>query len=346
MKKLSRLCSSPLQLEEVRMLRFTDINQFRNVVRAVLSRHDYKGQNEFDEPIYSHDSPYPTIKFRGTVKLHGTNAGIVKYKDGYKFQSRENTLSLSNDNYDFVRSMMGIDYQSLFDCIQFNDHVAIYGEWCGGNVQGSTVGIGGLPKMFVIFAVRIDDVYQDMSKYIHLKIEGKNVYNILQFENYEMEIDFNFPEKSIDKLIEITNNIEKCCPVAKYFGKEGVGEGAVWEYIDKNVRYIFKVKGEKHQSSRIKKLVSVNVEEIENIRKFAEYAVTESRLNQGIEKLKLMNLPVDMTSTGEFIKWIVNDIIKEESDTIVSNQIDVKKARSEISKKSADWFKKLIIQKV
>lgn len=53
------------------MKKFTDIGQFRNVVRAVKSRHDYKGRDENDDPIYGHTTPYPTLKFRGTPKLHG-----------------------------------------------------------------------------------------------------------------------------------------------------------------------------------------------------------------------------------------------------------------------------------
>lgn len=64
------------------MLKYPSIDQFRNVVRIVKTNHDYQGKDEVTgEVIYSHDSPYPTMSFKGTVKLHGTNAGIVKYKD-------------------------------------------------------------------------------------------------------------------------------------------------------------------------------------------------------------------------------------------------------------------------
>ena len=39
---------------------------------------------------------------------------------------------------------------SEIDGIKFNDYCAIYGEWCGGNIQKG-VAINGLNKMFVIF---------------------------------------------------------------------------------------------------------------------------------------------------------------------------------------------------
>jgi hypothetical protein len=50
---------------------FTDIGQYRQVVREVRSHHDFAGKDANGDAIYSHTSPYPTLKFRGTVKLHG-----------------------------------------------------------------------------------------------------------------------------------------------------------------------------------------------------------------------------------------------------------------------------------
>jgi len=316
------------------MKKFTDINQFRNVIREVKSHHDYFGNDENGDAIYRHTTPYPKYKFRGTVKLHGTSAAIVLNKNGeYSFQSRERILSLDEDNYQFMNTMIGKNHKSLFENIEFDNYCAIYGEWCGGSIQGK-IALNQLEKMFVIFAVRIDDVWQDMENYKHLHINEEGIYNILQFPQYEIEIDFNQPELVQNKLIELTEEVEKECPVGKYFGVSGVGEGIVWESVNTEHRYIFKVKGEKHQSSKIKKLVSVDVEEIENMNKFVDYVLTESRLNQGIDKLKEMNKPIDMKSTGDYLRWIYNDVIKEESDVIEENQINVKKLGSALSAKA------------
>ncbi len=46
------------------MKKFPSIEQFRHAVRAVRDRASFNG------------TPVPTLRFRGTVKLHGTNAGI------------------------------------------------------------------------------------------------------------------------------------------------------------------------------------------------------------------------------------------------------------------------------
>jgi len=76
------------------MKKYNSIEQFRNVIRKVKENHDYQGKDESGNAIYSHTSDYPTIKFRGTVKIHGTNAAVVKYKsdERIEFQSRESSI--------------------------------------------------------------------------------------------------------------------------------------------------------------------------------------------------------------------------------------------------------------
>jgi hypothetical protein len=321
------------------MKAFTEIGQFRNVVREVRSHWDYQGRDANGDAIYQHSTPYPTLTFRGTVKLHGTNSAIVLYKedDHVEFQSRENVLILEGDepldNAGFMRTMLTKDYRKLFAGIEFNDYCAIYGEWCGQGIQKS-VGITQLPKMFVIFGIKIDEVYQDMKNFTHLKIEDEQIYNIMQFPNFSISIDFNSPELMQNKLIELTESVEKECPVAKYFGIEGIGEGIVWEYVNGEERYIFKVKGEKHQNSKVKTLTTVDVEAVENINSFIEYAVTENRLLQGVDKMKELGLPIEPKTTGDYLRWVYNDVVKEETDTMIANGIDQKKIGSAISAKA------------
>jgi len=317
---------------------FTDIGQFRTLIHNVKSNFDYQGQDESDEPIYRHEQPYPTLPFRGTVKLHGSNAGIVLYKDNHiEYQSRERVLSITQDNAGFMLHMLNVDVKSLFDNIPFNDNIAIFGEWCGSSIQKG-VAITNLPKMWVIFAVKVDNVYQDMSNFKHLKMEDNRIFNILQFPTFNIDIDFEHPEIAQNKLVELTIDVETQCPVGKYFGVDGVGEGIVWEHINGSKRYIFKVKGEKHQSSKIKKLVSVDVEELNTINEFVDYALTESRLKQGVDKLRENGVEIDVKSTGAYLKWIANDVMKEEMDTIVKNQINVKKVGGVISQKARHFW--------
>ena len=102
--------------------------------------------------------------------------------------------------------------------------------------------------------------------------------------------------------------------------------------------YKFKVKGTKHSVSKVKTLASVDTEMVENINELIENTVTENRLLQGISWLKENSKSIDQKSTGDFLRWVVNDIIKEETDTIVKNCIDPKKFNSIASNKARMWY--------
>lgn len=315
------------------MKKYQSIEQFRNVVKKVRTNHDYKGLDENGKSIYIHDTPYPTLKFEGTIKLHGTNAGIVMYKDGgIKYQSRERELSFESDNSGFFTYMSGIDTSSLFDGIGFEDYIAIYGEWCGSNIQKG-VALNNLEKCFVIFDVVVDGVYLNS---FGRDIKEKNIYCIDNFKSFEIDIDFNNPELSQNKLIEWTLQVEEECPFAKQFGFSGIGEGIVFSCVDDRCLK-FKSKGEKHSSSKVKVLNSVDTERLKDYHDFVDYACTENRLKQGLENVK----EIDVKYTSDFIKWVSNDILKEEKDTLIANGIEWKKVAGLIAKKSSEYFRSL-----
>lgn len=317
------------------MKKYPSIEQFRNVIREVRNNHDYQGKDEEGKAIYQHKENYPILKFQGTVKLHGTNSGVAKYSDGHiEFQSRERVLSLENDNAGFMATMMPKDLDFLFSGLNFKDYAIIYGEWCGGNIQKG-VAINGLDKMFVIFGIKVDDEWIELPKYLYANEIG--IYNILQFQTYEIEIDFNNPELSQNKIIEMTLSVEESCPVGKFFGKEGVGEGIVFTCVT-NQDLKFKSKGEKHSASKVKTLNAIDTESMESINEFIELAVTENRLQQGISCFKENNIEVDSKSTGLFLGWIVKDVLKEEKDTLEKSGLDEKKVKNAIVTKARAWF--------
>lgn len=319
------------------MKKYPSIEQLRNVVKKVRERHDYVGRNEEGKPIFQHTSNYPMLKFKGTVKLHGTNAGIVKYSDGsIQFQSRERVLSIGEDNAGFMFSMSENNLDFLFKDFEYSgyDYIAIYGEWCGGSIQKG-VAINGLPKMFVIFGVMVNDVWIDLPPSLHKNEIG--IYNILQFPTYEVDIDFNSPELIQNSIIEMTIGVEEKCPVGLNFGIEGVGEGIVFTCIE-DQELKFKSKGEKHSSSKVKTLNAVDVEEVNNISEFVELAVSENRLNQGLSFFKENNIEVDSKNTGEFLRWIVTDVLKEEKDTLEVSGLNEKKVKAAIVTKARMWF--------
>lgn len=322
------------------MKKFPSIEQYRNVVKEIRSRHDYTGNDEQGSPVYLHTTPYPTLRFIGTVKCHGTNGGIVVTKEGVTYQSRNRELTIQYDNVGFALAMSAVPIQHLIENAEYREYVAIYGEWIGQGIQ-SGVSVSNIsPRKWVVFAYNIDGVWQrDLGESCGNweVLKEHNIHHINHFPTYEIDIDFNHPELSQNKLIEMTQAVENECPVGAAFGISGTGEGIVFR-CDTVPSICFKSKGEKHSVTKVKKLNSVNVEEIYSIQEFVEYAVTENRLQQGITYLQEQLLDIDIKNTGVFLKWVANDTFREEQDVIVQRQLPANKLGSYISKKAREWY--------
>ncbi len=344
------------------MHKFPSINQFRQVIKAVQNKTYWSGIDENGDPVFDRTKELPKITYTGTVKLHGTNAGICydTTTEDLAYYSRERVLSLTQDNAAFMLTMSAhSEYlRGIFRALK--EHVSgvpswtdasqiiIYGEWCGSGIQKG-VAISGVPKMFVIFGVRY--VINEETKYwandmlSHSGIFDdlqEPFFHIDQFPKYTVEVDFNKPEYAQNEFVKLTEEVENECPVGKAFGITGIGEGIVWksEYFGyTGSDFWFKTKGEKHSTSKVKTINPIDVEAIENINKFVDYAVTEARLEWALNNLTVEKLlPVEMSSMGDFIRIVYNDVMKEEMDVIVESQIDPKKLGSPLANVSRKWF--------
>ncbi len=120
----------------------------------------------------------------------------------------------------------------------------------------------------------------------------------LIFPTFSMTIDFDRPELSHNKLVELTLQVEKECPVAKYFNISGIGEGIVWKCSLLDSSLWFKVKGELHSVTKVSSIAAIDIEKIENIKEFVELTVTDNRLNQGIEYMEEMHHEITMKNIG------------------------------------------------
>ena len=81
-----------------------------------------------------------------------------------------------------------------------------------------------------------------------------------------------------------------------------------------------------------------------SIDEFVEKTVTENRLQQGIDKLREKGLEVDSKNTGEYIKWIMGDVFKEELDTLVGSDLTTKDVSSKMAVKARNFFLQYIEQ--
>lgn len=312
--------------------RYPSIEQFRNIVNYVR-----KNTTPGDS--------VPKITFTGHVKVHGMNAAIGYDGENIWAQSREQMLTEENNLsgfYQFVQSNKDYIKGILDSAAIRHKSIMVYGEWFGNGIQKG-VGVSELPKSFVVFDVcGIGDDYDDLS-YQFIEFfdnPSKNIFNKHMFGEHIVEIDFSNPELSVNEIVERTNSVEARCPVAWHFGVDGIGEGLVYSGFHNGTKLRFKSKGTKHSVSKVKTLSSVDIEVVENVSKFIDYAVTENRLNQGISYLRENNFDISVKNMSEFIKWVSNDIIKEESDVLTSNNLDYKKVGGKVALKAKEFFLK------
>ena len=312
------------------IVKFESVGQFRNFIKTM----QYLGLRKSN--------------LIGTVKIHGTNSSVgLDLKDNSLFcQSRNRVLSLDDDNYDFVKYVEDnkSEFLKIFNEIKNKintenyDSIIIYGEWAGKGIQNK-VAVSELGRFFAPFSIR--GINKDTIDILDVKLEineSIRFYPIETFGVYNVVLDLDNTHLAQQEIKNITIAIENECPVGKYFGISGIGEGVV--FTDETRIYSFKSKGEKHSVSKVKTIANVDVEKIKKIQDFIDYAVTENRLNQGIEYLKEMNKELDISSIGDFLRWLANDILKEEQDVIIENGLDndLKSIMKSTSNKGRKWF--------
>lgn len=312
------------------VIKFGSIGQFRNFIKTM----QYLGWRK--------------INLIGTVKIHGTNSSVgLDLKDNSLFyQSRNRVLSLDDDNYDFAKYIEDnkSEFLKIFDEIKNKintekyDSIIIYGELAGKGIQNK-VAVSQIDRFFAPFS--IVGVNKDTVDELDVKLsinESIRFYPIETFGVYNVQLDLDNVHLAQQEIKDLTISVENECPVGKYFGVSGTGEGIV--FTDETKQYSFKSKGEKHSVSKVKVIADVDIEKINKIKDFVDYSVTENRLNQGIEYLKEMNKELDISNMGDFLRWLANDVLKEEQDVITENGLDndLKAIMKSVSSKGRKWF--------
>lgn len=312
------------------VIKFGSIGQFRNFIKTM----QYLGWRK--------------INLIGTVKIHGTNSSVgLDLKDNSLFyQSRNRVLSLDDDNYDFAKYIEDnkSEFLKIFDEIKNKintekyDSIIIYGELAGKGIQNK-VAVSQIDRFFAPFS--IVGVNKDTVDELDVKLsinESIRFYPVETFGVYNVQLDLDNVHLAQQEIKDLTISVENECPVGKYFGVSGTGEGIV--FTDETKQYSFKSKGEKHSVSKVKVIADVDIEKINKIKDFVDYSVTENRLNQGIEYLKEMNKELDISNIGDFLRWLTNDVLKEEQDVITENGLDndLKAIMKSVSSKGRKWF--------
>ena len=120
------------------------------------------------------------------------------------------------------------------------------------------------------------------------------------------------------------------------------GEGIVWKNLENGERLIFKTKDERHAkgSGKIKTFKPVD-EEFENKKRtfVNEIACISWRLEQMYKETQDETIgDITIKQTGDFLRKVINDVIKEESDLMVEQGLEPKSINGMVSKVARSYF--------
>lgn len=334
-------------------INFPSINQLYDAILNVKDRAGYQGKDEAGNAVYSSVSEKPTLRYIGYPKLHGTCSAIVFQGEdpntlAFHFQSRDRILTVEKDNYHFAATMLKHIhcFKDLLRAVTVGHpnrpkSVAIFGEWVGDRVSGSVCAIDLVSRRFVVFAVRIDEEWQDIRGFNFSELKAP-IYNVSDYGYYEVDIDFNNPEASRELLEAKTLEVEKLCPVAQAMGVEGPGEGVVWHcknYGWDESRFWFKVKGAKHKETSTKQLTEVELETMKSADEFIAATLTNERLEHALQWLRNeAKLPMQQTSLGPFVQRAIGDMLKEEGARLEASGLTKRDVSKPAGKVASAWF--------
>lgn len=356
--------------------KFPSIEAFRNVCFKI--RRSVQGDDGTGNPI-NPDLPLPVLTYRGTTKLHGTNASVVfnALTSELSYQSRDRLLTLDDDLFGFMAHMTQREprihelmHQYMEIAVMAFDRapsrVVVFGEWAGGSIQKRDIAIRNVEKFWAVVGVRVyfgdpgdsespeESFWLDYNDLRYVHDMEHRIFHISKFGTWSVDVDFNRANEAEKLIDEATQRIDTCCPAGAYFGVEGHGEGLVWECTtpgytpnDWSAKYpgsssfdlSFKSKGEKHETSKKKEMDNIDPEHEKKVQLFVIYAVSENRMQQGLDKLtRDINQPLTLKLLGPFIKWVYDDVIKEELDVALINNITAKELGRPVAEMAKAWF--------
>ena len=257
------------------------------------------------------------------IVVHNTSAHI-----SWKHDQDKVILFSGGEKYDKFEKLFNTEelkkrFKGLFDC-----DVTIFGEAYGGKCQSMSETYGKELK-FIVFDVKVDDSWLDVP----------NAEDVAKKLNLEF-VAYAKVKTDLD-LLNTYKNASSVQADRNGCGKDKMREGIVLRPIieltkNNGNRIIVKHKNDEFKETKTKREVNPDkLKVLEEAFEIAEEWVTPMRLSHVLDKLKNPN---DIESTGEVIKAMIEDVLREAEGEIIVSGI-VKKA---IGKKTAKLFKNKI----
>lgn len=324
---------------------FPSIESFHNAVKAVKAYPHITGGSNI-------------VKYRGKIKLHGTNAGVRVAVDGsgrFAAQSRTQIITPQADNVAFAKwvheqEAYWLELSKTYASMGLTEDVTIFGEWCGPGIMKGTAINQIQKKAFVVFAVVFGNAETGgmvVSPDTIANLVGPNpdIY-ILPWYGETITADFENRAQLqgvVDQLNKVVEEVEPCDPwVKKVFGIEGTAEGVVY-YPSENEdiprkRFsdlAFKAKGEKHKVVKTRESVQIDPEVAASTEEFVTMFVTEARLEQGVTAT---GGTFDLKNMGNFLKWFGQDVLKESVAELEAAELTWDQVNKAVQTKARNWY--------
>ena len=259
-----------------------------------------------------------------TEKIHGTsshllwkNGQLIPFSGGAKHESFLKIFDLEKIKNQFIAEF-GVGMT-----------VCIYGEAYAGNMQAMSATYGKEMK-FIVFDVEVDGNFISVPKAHNVATKFG-----LEFVDYVL-VDATIENLDKERLKESVQAIRNGCgPGHK---REGIVIRPPIEVRANNgERVMCKYKNDDFEERKTpQKVVDPSqVKVIEDAEKAADEFVTAMRLNHVLDKIFLNGETPDISRTGEIVKAMVEDVMREASGEVVDN----KQTRNAIGKKTVQLFK-------
>lgn len=214
----------------------------------------------------------------------------------------------------------------------------VAGEWIGTGVQ-QDVGISQLSPRFIIFGIKLNDMWLADDDWYDIEANKAGIFNIHRVSPFRMDFDTSDISENNYVLLDMQHAadvVEAYCPYAAHFGiPDSRGEGIVWKIGTpegmNNPKCWFKTKGpisgpehridERSIADRAVRKVTINTA--------VESWVTARRVEQAFEYLLELDLIPCKESMKQFTNWIVSDVWIEEAteiDELTKQSIDARRA--------------------
>jgi hypothetical protein len=314
------------------------IELLHNVLRTLTQLHEDEGR------------PYPVVRYRAKVKLHGTNCAVQITDQGVFPQSRTTMLTPESDLNGFAAWVR--DHAAWFAALR--PGLVVFGEWCGPGVQRG-MAISAVPRrQFAVFAVRDGDRFVGDPDEIrsHLPTDGAPAdLHVLPWDGAPFTLDLG-DRRSLDAaaaaLSERVVAVEAEDPWVKAtFGISGLGEGLVLYPLDVDGApapanpeaigaLMFKAKGEKHRTVGARAAVQVDATKAASVDEFIDLVVTEPRLQQGLSTV--CDGAFAMPKIGAFIACVAADVRKESVAELEAAGLTWSQVEKQVQARARAWF--------